>query len=378
MRVLILSCCTGGGHDAAARAMQERVLAEGDEAVFLDAMSLVSRKTAKRVGGAYVWTAKNTPRLFGAVYRLGMKISSSKRKSPVYYANSLAAGAVASYLEKETFDVILVTHLYPAEILTWLKRKGRLTLPFVSVGTDYTCIPFWEETECDYYVLPHEDCVEEYALRGVPKEKILPYGIPVSLRFEKRIGKERARRAIGMEGFRRLHLIMSGSMGFGKVYLLADVLAERLEDGDGLVIICGNNRRMYRMLQKRFRKNNQVRVIGFTKNVAVCMEACDVIYTKPGGLTSTEARVENIPIIHTAPIPGCETMNSRFFESHGWSEPQKSVLSQARAGERLIHSQERRTRMLEQQKRANEGSASWRIYRLLKRITEEQEKKNAV
>ena len=32
----------------------------------------------------------------------------------------------------------------------------------------------------------------------------------------------------------------------------------------------------------------------------------DRIYTKPGGLTSTEALVKNIPIVHTAPIPGCE------------------------------------------------------------------------
>lgn len=37
------------------------------------------------------------------------------------------------------------------------------------------------------------------------------------------------------------------------------------------------------------------------------MAAADVLFTKPGGLTTTEAAVKGIPIVHTRPIPGCET-----------------------------------------------------------------------
>ena len=49
--------------------------------------------------------------------------------------------------------------------------------------TDYTCIPFWEETDCDYYVIPHEELKEICIKRGIPEEKLLPFGIPVSRRF---------------------------------------------------------------------------------------------------------------------------------------------------------------------------------------------------
>ena len=53
-------------------------------------------------------------------------------------------------------DVLVMPHLYPAETITYMKRKG-MKLPLtVAVMTDYTCIPFWEETDCDYYVMSHE------------------------------------------------------------------------------------------------------------------------------------------------------------------------------------------------------------------------------
>ena len=49
------------------------------------------------------------------------------------------------------------------------------------------------------------------------------------------------------------------------------------------------------------------------------MKACDVLISKPGGLTSTEAAASETPLVHISPIPGCETRNMEFFEKHGMS-----------------------------------------------------------
>ena len=71
-------------------------------------------------------------------------------------------------------------HLYPAETITYMKRKG-MKLPLtVAVMTDYTCIPFWEETDCDYYMIPHESLIPEIVKRGIPEEKLVVTGIPVA------------------------------------------------------------------------------------------------------------------------------------------------------------------------------------------------------
>lgn len=119
------------------------------------------------------------------------------RKSPVYYVNSRMAKYLRPYLEKENFDAILMPHLYPAETLTYMKRHG-FPLPLtLAVMTDYTCIPFWEETDCDYYVIPHEELKEICIKRGIPEEKLLPFGIPVSRRFRLKTNQEKARAYLG-------------------------------------------------------------------------------------------------------------------------------------------------------------------------------------
>ena len=44
MRILILSCNTGGGHNAAGRAVKEIFEKNGDEAVLLDYLCLAGNK----------------------------------------------------------------------------------------------------------------------------------------------------------------------------------------------------------------------------------------------------------------------------------------------------------------------------------------------
>ena len=86
MKVLILSCNTGEGHNSAGKAIKEYIESHGDQAEFIDLMMLSGKKTSNAVGGLYVNVVKHCPHLFGLVYRLGRLISSAKRKSPVYFA----------------------------------------------------------------------------------------------------------------------------------------------------------------------------------------------------------------------------------------------------------------------------------------------------
>ena len=165
MKVLILSCNTGGGHNAAASALKESLNFYHHEAEVLDLMSLGRKHTSALVGGAYVKLVSVFPAGFGALYQLGELVRKFPWKSPVYYANARLGNALADYIDQNHFNAVVTTHLYPAETLTWMKQKGRLTIPCVAVATDYACIPFWEETNCDYYVVPHKDLIPEFAGR---------------------------------------------------------------------------------------------------------------------------------------------------------------------------------------------------------------------
>ena len=99
------------------------------------------------------------------------------------------------------------------------------------------------------------------------------------------------------------------------------------------------------------------------------MDACDVIYTKPGGLTSTESLVKNIPIVHTAPIPGCETANLRFFGARHLSVSSKHLSKQVQLGKALIHNDALRDQMLSAQRRERKPDAAMQIVKLLEDLT---------
>ena len=92
------------------------------------------------------------------------------------------------------------------------------------------------------------------------------------------------------------------------------------KSGEQAVIICGNNKKRMRSLRLQFHKNPNVHIIGFTRHVAEYMAAADVLFTKPGGLSSTEAdcaaRSARSTLIR---FPGCETKNRAFFVSRGMS-----------------------------------------------------------
>lgn len=369
MKLLILSCNTGEGHNAAGRAVEEAARAAGHEAELMDAMLLRSSGTSRVVGGLYVWMVKHIPLLFGFIYRLGLLISNRRFKSPVYWVNSKMAKLYETCIREGGYDAVVMPHLYPAETVAYMKKHNMISVPTVAVGTDYTCIPFWEETDCDYYILPHEDLTEEYVKRGVPRDKLLPYGIPVKHAFTVPRDRTAARRRCHLPADAPIFLIMSGSMGFGKLLVFALALYRNCKNNEHIVIICGNNHKLQRTLSREFRGRDRVHILGYTTHVSLYMDACDVIFTKPGGLTSTEALVKQIPTVHTAPIPGCETKNSEFFVDRGISYASKYMLEQIRLGMLLMRSHDLQEDMRQAQERHRKPRAAAQIVELLETLT---------
>lgn len=208
------------------------------------------------------------------------------------------------------------------------------------MATDYTCIPFVEETRADYYVIAQEELRGECVRRGIPNDRIYSCGIPTGSAFSKADDMAAARKRLRLPAEGIQYLVMAGSMGFGKVPLFAHELVERVGAEDTVVIICGNNRWMKRILEKEMKRKEHVHVIGYTKKVADYMIASNVVFTKPGGLTTTEAAVRNVPLVHTDPIPGCENCNMEFFQARGMSLGSSCMRTQIAQGIMLAHDEE--------------------------------------
>ncbi len=325
----------------------------------LDALRFARPKASRRASGVYVKTATNFPDVFGAVYRVAGKISSSKRKSPVYYANTLYGRKLYRYIEKGGYDCVVMPHLFPAEAITYIKKHYPLKAACFFVATDYTCIPFTEETGMDAYFIPSDELVSEYAERGIPEERLVPLGIPVSGRFREKKDQKETRMGLGIGAAGPVVLVMTGSMGFGNVCAMASVIEAGLPEDGRVVILGGNNQKLKARLRKEFRGNRKVMVLDFTTQADLYMDICDVLVTKPGGLTSTEAAAKGIPMVHSAPIPGCETKNAAFFSCHGMSVLGKNEKEAGARALELLKNKAAARNMTETQKHyINAGAAA--------------------
>lgn len=349
MKVLILSCNTGGGHNAAAKAVAEQLTENGDDAVFLDYLCLAGKNVSSIVGNAYIKIVQKFPGLFGIIYQIGMFVSKHMKKSPIYYINGKMAKYLDAYIKENPVDAIVMPHLYPAETITYMKNHG-MKLPLtIAVMTDYTCIPFWEETDCDYYIVPHKELKDACVKRGLPEKKLLFCGIPVSTSFNKNISKAAARKKLNLSPEEKYILIAGGSMGAGNLLSLSEELL-KVCTHERIIIVCGSNNKVTSKIKKSLGHNPRITIIGFTSHMYLYLYACDILFTKPGGLTSTEAAVAGIPLVHTKPIPGCETVNRRFFVSHGMSVSAPTQGAQIKKGLELLKSESKMKKMQHMQR----------------------------
>ena len=166
MDALILSCGTGGGHNAAGAAVTDEFIRRGHNAIMLNPYTLHSEELARRIDHAYISTAQKAPKIFSAAYNAGQVYRQLPFRSPVYFANRSMTSIMEEYLSRNHFDIILMPHLFPAEIITAMKHKGIDIPKTIFIATDYACIPFTEETECDAYVIPSAGLAEEYTDRA--------------------------------------------------------------------------------------------------------------------------------------------------------------------------------------------------------------------
>lgn len=112
------------------------------------------------------------------MYRLGELYEKTKLKSPVYRLNSLNKRKLYRYIKENQYQYVVTTHLFAAQALTAIKKD--YPIRFMQVATDYVSIPFWEETNPDYFIISSKELEKNFQYKKMKPEKIVPLGIPVA------------------------------------------------------------------------------------------------------------------------------------------------------------------------------------------------------
>lgn len=278
IKVLILSCGTGGGHNSAALAIKESFVEKGIEANFVEYLDIISHRIKNGVNKLYLSSTKRQGAVFKRVYKLGELYSKTRLISPVYGLNKLSKKKLYKYIQENGYNYIITTHLFAAQALTAIKKE--YPIHFIAVATDYVCIPFWEETNPDYFIIPSEDLKQDFASKGISEEKLLPYGIPVGLQYREEKTKKQAKQDLKLNTDKNYVLILTGSMGFGNCLKLIRQLLQDIKDII-FIVSCGNNKKMLQDINNEEVFANRVIALPFTNNLAEYIKASEVILTKP-------------------------------------------------------------------------------------------------
>ncbi|MGI6140720.1 MAG: MGDG synthase family glycosyltransferase, partial [Caldicoprobacterales bacterium] len=282
MKVLFLSVTAGQGHNQTGKAAMECLLENNVECVMLDTFEYINPFLKESISQGYLISTRFSPSLYGRMYRLAEKLEKNNIKMSVSkFTSSIWAKKLTTYIEEYKPDVIVCTHIFSAQILTQILQKG---IPARTIGivTDFTIHPFWEDTRLDYYIIANELLTRQAVKKGLPEERLKPFGIPIFRKFAEKMPAEQARTELNIENKDTI-LVMSGSMGYGNVTGIIKQL-DSLNMDFQIMSVCGNNKTLKEKIDE-MTLNKKVYNYGFVENVDVMMDAANCIITKPGGLT---------------------------------------------------------------------------------------------
>ena len=330
---------------SAANCVKEYLNENGDSATVIDTLEYISPLLNKTVVEVYEHLAKKHPTIWKLMYTTTNKKSLNKI---VEIINKTISKKLIPLVAEEKPDLIISTHPFSTEMISHLKKNENLNIPLICIMTDYAPHRTWLSPNVDSYVVANEEMIEPMEEMGVEKNKIHPFGIPVDNDFFNFVNKKEELRNLGLRDDLPTILIMAGNFGLaniGKVF----VKLQKVDLDFQIIIITGKNKGLFNDLKKlthgkRLRKRDKIlakmhlknisekhlkimavkksdefkitkptKLIYYTNEVDKYMHVSDLIITKPGGLTISEALACNLPMALFGTIPGQEEENANFL-----------------------------------------------------------------
>ena len=321
-RVLLLSASSGGGHVRAGQALEKAFQARGECRVeHVDALQYVSKLFQGIYDKAYIAMARRAPNLLGVLYDQMDQPWHLPR--PRLAMDRLNTQPMIRMLKKVQPDLCIATHFLPAEILAWLIAKNHLRAHNAIVVTDYDVHAQWLCRTVDRYYVALDESAEYMARIGVPREKLRVTGIPIDPAFAHSPDRAAARSRLRLDPDATLILVAAGGEGVGPTEELVRRLLAFHRPWQ-VVALAGKSEDLRLRLEEIAARAgllpggaSRVRVVGYTTEIDLFMAAADLLVTKAGGLTTSEALSRNLPMAIIEPIPGQEERNADHLLESG-------------------------------------------------------------
>ncbi len=316
-RALILMADTGGGHRAAAEAIQEGLYylyGNSVSVTIVDAWKNHAAWPINRLSDTYSWVVNEALWLYKGFWLLGKKPGLVDFLLKLLYP-WVESGLLALFKNNQP-DVIISVHplitLFPLMVL----KRAKLNIPFITVVTDMVNgYPSWYHPETTLCLVSTEPARDQALSFGISPAKVHVTGQPAALKFGANIGgKAYLRSKLGLDLNRPVALLVGGAEGYGHIDEIARSIA-RCVPYVQLAIVTGHNRRLRAELEA-VAWPIPTTIFGFVSNMHELMSTADVLITKAGPNTISEAFIAKLPVILYSYIPGQEDGNVSYVTKH--------------------------------------------------------------
>ena len=345
MRILIATVTAGGGHLAAAAALEEawRAVRPGDVVERVDLVKFFSPLHRKLHVEGYVKLVERAPELWGMIFAKTDNPTVARRLNRIQQLfPGRSRERFTRFVKQFRPDVVLCTHYAPLEVLGSMNVSGarpsavvapaplaRAAVPHaarresapgitplvVSIVTDFEAHALWMDPVVALYCVAAEATKARLVARGATAASVVATGIPIAAKFSAKLNTQVVRRALGLRDDLPVVLVLSGGFGMGPVGKILREL-DQVTSAFQTLVVCGRNEALRCGLAAEDRQH-PTHVLGFATNMHELMAVADLIITKPGGLTASEALALGKPLFILDPIPGQEAANSDFLLERG-------------------------------------------------------------
>lgn len=371
MRILFLSASVGVGHLSAANAVSDALhdIDPNARTPVVDSYKYAALVVSRVVSDGYLRMVKTIPQMYRYIYNRAERATEVGRFRT--WAHQFTAGNLRPLLLRERPDVVVCTHAFPCGAMAEYKREFPDAPPVVGIVTDFAVHGFWIHDNIDRYVVATDAMRAVLAARRVPAERISVTGIPVRRAFAPGAEPRAAlRERLDLPNDRYVVLLMGGGLGIAPIERMLRVL-DSVRAPLAAVVVAGRNSRVSRRLsQTADAVNYPVRALRFVENVYDYMHAADAFVTKPGGLSTAEALVAQVPMVLCKPLPGQEERNARVLVEAGAAVRTRRVDDLPGALEGVLTDPRRRERMVAAARRLGRPDAAGEAASMIARLIE--------
>ncbi|MGE8206940.1 MGDG synthase family glycosyltransferase [Heyndrickxia sp. NPDC080065] len=317
-KVLILSGSFGQGHQQVAYAVEEAIQkrSPNTEVVVVDFLAWAHPYFYHVAHFTYMKMLKYSPKLYGFLYKKTYKKSSMSTKLDKIL--SAGIGKMQNLIQMIQPSIIINTFPFAAAIVSKLKEYQVIDIPSITVITDHTSHSYWIHPFTDQYIVASGKVKQSLVDLGIKRETVACTGIPIRSKFSEPSNRDEIRKKYELDPTLPTILIMGGGEGLiGKEILKSNEL-ETLHEKIQFLIICGKNKKLKKNLEKEFYDSKHIiKIFGYTENIHELMSVSELVITKPGGVTTSEALVTELPMILFKPLPGQEEDNAHYLIQSG-------------------------------------------------------------